>query len=73
MPTLTTIAVDFADMASIAVAALVDRVRASTPMPHRDLRCRYELVIGESSRPVRRSGSGRAGRGAGNGGAAVAR
>jgi DNA-binding LacI/PurR family transcriptional regulator len=58
VPTLTTIAVDFADVAAIAVAALVDRVRASTPMPHRDLRCRYDLVIGESSRPVRRRGYG---------------
>jgi len=72
VPTLTTVAVDFADMAAIAVSALVDRVRASTPMPHRDLRCRYELVIGESSQPVQRSGSGRGVRARASRGAAVA-
>lgn len=51
VPTLTTVAVDFADMAAIAVNALVERIRATSAIPHRDLRCRYELVVGESSRP----------------------
>ena len=51
VPTLTTIAVDFADMAGLAVTALTERMRSTAPIPHRDLRCRYELIIGESSQP----------------------
>jgi len=49
IPTLTTIAPDFADMASLAVAAIVERIRSSATIEHRDISCRYELVIGESS------------------------
>jgi DNA-binding LacI/PurR family transcriptional regulator len=49
IPTLTTVAPDYADMASLAVAALVERIRSSTPIEHRDIRCRYELIVGESS------------------------
>lgn len=49
VPTLTTVAVDFADIAAIAVNALVERMRATTTIPRRDLQCRYELIIGESS------------------------
>jgi len=53
VPTLTTIAVDFTDMASIAVAALVERMRSNRSIPDRELHCRYELIVGESSqRPV---------------------
>jgi DNA-binding LacI/PurR family transcriptional regulator len=57
IPTLTTIAPDFADMASLAVSALVERMNSKSPIDHRDIRCRYELVIGESSQPpkVKRS------------------
>lgn len=49
VPTLTTVAVDFSDIAGLAVNALVERMRSTTTVPHRELRCRYELVIGESS------------------------
>jgi DNA-binding LacI/PurR family transcriptional regulator len=53
IPTLTTIAPDFAEMASLAIAALVERMRSGVTIEHRDIRCRYELIIGESSvRPV---------------------
>lgn len=55
IPTLTTIAPDFADMAELAVTAVVERLRADSPIPHRDIRCRYDLVIGEST-PLRVSG-----------------
>lgn len=51
VPTLTTVAVDFADIAHVAVTALVERMRSTTSIAHRDLRCRYELIIGESSQP----------------------
>lgn len=51
VPTLTTVAVDFADIASLAVTALVERIRSTAPIEHRDLRCRYELIVGESSQP----------------------
>ncbi len=51
VPTLTTVAVDFADIANVAVGALVERMRSATTIPQRDLRCRYELIIGESSQP----------------------
>ncbi|TDC81782.1 LacI family transcriptional regulator [Micromonospora sp. KC606] len=50
IPTLTTIAPDFADMAALAVSALAERIRSTAGIEHRDIRCRYELVIGESSR-----------------------
>jgi DNA-binding LacI/PurR family transcriptional regulator len=49
VPTLTTVAVDFADIAAVAVNALVERMRSTTAIPHRDLRCRYQLIVGESS------------------------
>jgi DNA-binding LacI/PurR family transcriptional regulator len=49
IPTLTTIAPDFSEMASLAVAALVERIRSDTTIEHRDIACRYELIIGESS------------------------
>lgn len=49
VPTLTTIAPDYADMATLAVAALVQRIRSANTIEHRDIRCRYELIIGESS------------------------
>lgn len=51
VPTLTTIAVDFADMAKLAVTALVERIRSNTAIPDRELHCRYELIVGESSQP----------------------
>jgi DNA-binding LacI/PurR family transcriptional regulator len=50
IPTLTTIAPDFAEMAELAVAALVERMQSSATIEHRDIRCRYELILGESSR-----------------------
>jgi DNA-binding LacI/PurR family transcriptional regulator len=50
IPTLTTIAPDYTEMASLAVAALVERMRSDVAIEHRDIRCRYELIIGESSR-----------------------
>ncbi len=49
VPTLTTIAVDFADLANVAVTALVERMRSNTAIPDRELRCRYELIVAESS------------------------
>lgn len=52
VPTLTTIAVDFADLANVAVTALVERMRSNTTIPDRELRCRYELIVGESTRPL---------------------
>ena len=51
VPTLTTIAVDFADLANVAVTALVERMRSNTVIPDRELRCRYELIVGESTQP----------------------
>ena len=40
-------------MASLAIAALVERMRSPVTIEHRDIRCSYELVIAESSaRPV---------------------
>lgn len=51
IPTLTTIAPDFADMASLAVNALVERINTTSPVEHRGIRCRYELVLGESTQP----------------------
>jgi DNA-binding LacI/PurR family transcriptional regulator len=51
VPTLTTIAVDFADLANVAVTALVERMRSNTQIPDRELRCRYDLIVGESSQP----------------------
>ena len=53
VPTLTTIAVDFTDMANLAVTALVERMRSNTAIPDRELHCRYELIVGESSQPPR--------------------
>jgi DNA-binding LacI/PurR family transcriptional regulator len=52
IPTLTTIAPDFADMAAFAVSGLVERIRAGSPIDHRHIRCRYDLVLGESTRPA---------------------
>lgn len=52
VPTLTTVAVDFADLANIAVTALVERMRSTTPIPDRELHCKYELILGESSQPI---------------------
>ncbi len=49
IPTLTTIAPDFSDMAALAVSALVERIRATSTLQHRDIRCRYDLVLGEST------------------------
>ncbi|UQX88421.1 LacI family transcriptional regulator [Jatrophihabitans telluris] len=49
IPTLTTIAPDFTDMAELAVTALVERIRAGSAIDHRDIRCRYDLVLGEST------------------------
>jgi DNA-binding LacI/PurR family transcriptional regulator len=51
IPTLTTVAVNFADLANLAVNALVERIGSKTSMPGRELHCRYDLIIGESSRP----------------------
>lgn len=42
---------DFADLANVAVTALVERMRSNTAIPDRELRCRYELIVGESTRP----------------------
>lgn len=64
VPTLTTVAPDYAEMASLAVAALVERIRSATTIEHRDIRCRFELIIGESSvrPPADSAGRARAGR-----------
>lgn len=52
VPTLTTIAVDFGDMAGLAVSALVERMRSHATIPDRELHCRYELIVAESSQPA---------------------
>jgi len=57
VPTLTTIAPDLTAMASIAVSALIERINATTVLPHRQMSCPYDLIIGQSSQraPVKRS------------------
>ena len=54
VPTLTTIEPDYAQMAELAVGALVERMTSKQPIEHRDIRCRYSLVIGESTSPTMR-------------------
>ena len=45
------LAVDFTDLAKLAVTALVERMRSNHSLPDRELHCRYELIVGESSQP----------------------
>jgi DNA-binding LacI/PurR family transcriptional regulator len=51
IPTLTTIRPDYADMARQAVSALVWRMASEDPVPPRDIRCGWELVVRESTQP----------------------
>jgi DNA-binding LacI/PurR family transcriptional regulator len=52
IPTLTTIRPDYADMAQQAVSALTERMGTEDPIPPRELRCGWELVIRESTQPT---------------------
>ncbi|MFC1440171.1 LacI family DNA-binding transcriptional regulator [Streptacidiphilus sp. N1-10] len=57
IPTLTTIAPDYADMAALAVNALIERMESTVPIGHRDILCRYELEVRESTQPGLRTGA----------------
>ncbi|WP_306316747.1 MULTISPECIES: LacI family DNA-binding transcriptional regulator [unclassified Streptomyces] len=53
IPTLTTVVPDFADMATRAITALIERIDTDGPVGHRDIVCRHELAARESTLPKR--------------------
>jgi DNA-binding LacI/PurR family transcriptional regulator len=49
VPTLTTIAPDFRQMAQAAVAALIERIQSDQAIGPRNIVCDFELIVGQSS------------------------
>lgn len=49
VPTLTTIAPDFQQMAQAAVAALIERIQSDQAIGPRNIVCDFELIVGQSS------------------------